>query len=151
MGKAEGQGKVQKGYRCLKEIDWSQADESSFEEEIISNDEGKVGGEEGQDIGQDHLCSALPSLRRRVGVMRGVGKSRPRWGNLGCAGVGWQTVGSAPEENRFTVSRRARRVYYGAVSEIEKEIPAKAVSRSLGVKSRSQFPRSFASGCSPRH
>lgn len=46
MGKAEGRGKVQKGYRCLQEIHWSQADECSFEEEIIGDDEGEVGGEE---------------------------------------------------------------------------------------------------------
>src|SRR5258708_17175798 len=33
-----------------------------------------------------------------------------------------QTVGSAPDENRSTVCDRARRVYYGAVFEIKKEI-----------------------------
>src|ERR1019366_5726882 len=44
VGKAEGQGKVQKGYRCLQEIHWSQADECSYAEEIVGDDEGTVGG-----------------------------------------------------------------------------------------------------------
>jgi hypothetical protein len=50
VGKAEGQGKVQKGYLCLQEIHWSQADESSFEEEIVGDDEGTVGGEKEGDL-----------------------------------------------------------------------------------------------------
>jgi hypothetical protein len=44
VGKAEGQGKVQKGYRCLQETCWSQADECSYAEEIVGIDEGAVGG-----------------------------------------------------------------------------------------------------------
>ncbi len=36
-----------------------------------------------------------------------------------------QTVGSAPDENRFTVCEQARRVYSGAVFEIKKEIAIK--------------------------
>jgi hypothetical protein len=43
-------------------------------------------------------------------------------GNLGLCCYGWQTVGSAPDENHFTVPR-TRRVYDGAVFEAKKEIP----------------------------
>jgi hypothetical protein len=34
------------------------------------------------------------------------------------------TIGSFSDEDRFTVSQTARRVYYGAVFEAKKEIPA---------------------------
>jgi hypothetical protein len=40
--------------------------------------------------------------------------------------IGWQTVGSAPEENRFTMCRTRRGVYHSAVFEIKKEIPVRA-------------------------
>ena len=46
-----------------------------------------------------------------------------KWGNFGLWWCGWQTVGSAPDENRFTVFEQARRVYYGAVFKAKKEIP----------------------------
>src|ERR1039458_8803849 len=59
---------------------------------------------------------------QRVGGMRGVAKAGHKCGNLGLCWCGWQTVGSAPDENRFTVPR-TRRVYYGAVFEAKKEIP----------------------------
>jgi len=37
---------------------------------------------------------------------------------------GWQTVGSAADENRFTVCEEPRRVCYGAVFKGKKEILA---------------------------
>src|ERR1019366_9670975 len=58
----------------------------------------------------------------RVGGRRGVAKVGHKLGNLGLCWCGWQAVGSAPDENRFTVLR-TRRVYYGAVFEAKKEIP----------------------------
>src|ERR1035441_1616030 len=59
---------------------------------------------------------------QRVGGRRGVAKVGHKWGNLGLCWCGWQTVGSVPDENRFTLPR-TRRVYYGAVFEAKKEIP----------------------------
>jgi hypothetical protein len=46
VGKAEGQAWGQKGYACLQEIRCSEADECSHAKEIVSDDEGTVGGEE---------------------------------------------------------------------------------------------------------
>jgi hypothetical protein len=37
---------AEEGYTCLQEIHCSEADECSSAEEIVSDDEGKVGGEE---------------------------------------------------------------------------------------------------------
>src|ERR1035441_8091986 len=59
---------------------------------------------------------------QRVGGRRGVAKVGHKWGNLGLCWCGWQTVGSVPDENRFTLPR-TRRVYYGSVLEAKKEIP----------------------------
>jgi hypothetical protein len=42
---------------------------------------------------------------QRVGVRRGVAKVGHKWDNFGLCWCGWQTVGGAPDENRFTVSR----------------------------------------------
>jgi hypothetical protein len=50
VGKAERQIWAQKGYGRLQENHWSQADECSHAEEIVGNDEGTVGGAEGQGV-----------------------------------------------------------------------------------------------------
>jgi hypothetical protein len=67
---------------------------------------------------------AAESVYSGVGVRRGV--ARAGW-NLGNFGLGWaesQTVGSAPDENRFTVSRTGEdECTIGAVFEIKKGIP----------------------------
>ena len=55
---------------------------------------------------------------------RGVAKVGHKWGNFGLCWCGWQTVGGAPEENRFTVFEQARRVYYGALFKTKMEILA---------------------------
>jgi hypothetical protein len=44
---------------------------------------------------------------QRVEVSRGVAKVGHKWGNLALFWCGWQTVGSAPDENRFTVCEQA--------------------------------------------
>jgi hypothetical protein len=47
-------------------------------------------------------------------------------GNFGGARADLRPLGGAPDENCFTQCReQARRVYYGAVFEIKKEIPDK--------------------------
>jgi len=64
---------------------------------------------------------------QRVGVRRGVAEVGHKWGNFGLCWCGWQTVGSAPDENRLQYgNEQARRVYYGAVFEAKKEILAKS-------------------------
>jgi|BarGraIncu00222A_1022003.scaffolds.fasta_scaffold59179_2 hypothetical protein len=69
--------------------------------------------------------SAAESVYKLVGVRRGVAEVGDKWGNFGLYWCGWQIVGSAPDGRSFSrVSRRARRVYYGAVFEIKTEIPA---------------------------
>jgi len=65
-----------------------------------------------------------PNEYSGVGVRRGVAKVGHKWGNFGLCWCGWQTVGSAPEENRFTVFEQARRVYYGALFKAKMEILA---------------------------
>jgi|SRR5487761_553985 len=67
--------------------------------------------------------AAAESVYSGVGVRRGVAKVGPKWGNLGLWWCGSQTVGSAPDQNRYTVCEQARRVYYGAVFKAKKEIP----------------------------
>jgi hypothetical protein len=42
---------AEEGYRCFQEIHWSEADECSHAEEIVGDDEGAVGGAEGQGVG----------------------------------------------------------------------------------------------------
>src|ERR1019366_3699096 len=69
--------------------------------------------------------AAAESVYSGVGVRRGVVKVGHKWGNFVLCWCGWQTVGSAPDENRFTVREQARRVYYGAVFKAKKEILAK--------------------------
>jgi hypothetical protein len=93
--------------------------------------------------------SATESVYNLVGVRRGVAKVGHKGGNLGLCCCGWQTVGSAPDEKSFhgvvkgetgvlwcpfrdqkgnsglRCREQARRVYYGAVFEIKKEIPDK--------------------------
>ena len=69
--------------------------------------------------------AAAESVYSGVGVRRGVAKVGHKWGNFVLCWCGWQTVGSAPDENRFTVREQARRVYYGAVFKAKKEILAK--------------------------
>jgi hypothetical protein len=46
VGKAKEQVEAQEGCACLEEVHWSEADECSYAEEIVGDDEGKVGGEE---------------------------------------------------------------------------------------------------------
>jgi hypothetical protein len=46
---------------------------------------------------------------------------------------GWQTIGSAPDENRFTVCEQAKRVNYGAVFKAKKEIPAKSLRVTMFI------------------
>jgi hypothetical protein len=51
---------AEEGYTRLQENHWSQADECSYAEEIVGDDEGALGGAEGQGVGQGKLCvSAL--------------------------------------------------------------------------------------------
>jgi hypothetical protein len=45
VGKAERQIWAQKGYGRLQENHWSEADECSHAEEVVGDDESKVGGE----------------------------------------------------------------------------------------------------------
>jgi hypothetical protein len=51
-------------------------------------------------------------------------KEAARSGNSGSCWCRWQTVGNAPDENRFTMLRAGEMPYNGAVFEVEKEIPA---------------------------
>jgi len=44
-------------------------------------------------------------------------------GNFALRWCGWQTVGSAPDENCLTACEQPRRVYYGAVFKAKEEIP----------------------------
>jgi len=70
--------------------------------------------------------SVAESLYKLVGGRRGVAKVGHKWGNFELCWCGWQTVGSAPDEKSVSQCReQARRVYYGSVFEIKKEIPAK--------------------------
>jgi hypothetical protein len=66
--------------------------------------------------------AAAESVYSGVGVRRGVAKVSHKWGNFVLCWCGWQTVGSAPDENRFTVCEQARRLYYGTVFKAKKEI-----------------------------
>ena len=66
--------------------------------------------------------AAAESIYSGVGVRRDVAKVGHKWGNFVLCWCGWQTVGSALDENRFTVCEQARRVYYGAVFKAKKEI-----------------------------
>jgi hypothetical protein len=54
-------------------------------------------------------------------------------GNFVQCWCGWQTVGSASDENRFTVCEQARRVYYAAVFKAKKEILVKNISWLLEI------------------
>jgi len=49
--------------------------------------------------------AAVESVYSGIGVRGGVAKVGHKWGNFGLWWRGWQTVGSAPDENRVTVSR----------------------------------------------
>ena len=44
VGKPESQAGAQEGRAGREEVHWSEADECSHAEEIIGDDEGKVGG-----------------------------------------------------------------------------------------------------------
>ena len=46
------------------------------------------------------------------------------WPIWGCAGADGRPSEVLPMKNRFTVSRQEKHVYYGAVFETKKEIPA---------------------------
>jgi hypothetical protein len=50
VGQAKGEGYGKEGRASPEENDWSEADECSHAEEIVGNDEGKVGGEEEGDV-----------------------------------------------------------------------------------------------------
>jgi hypothetical protein len=64
VGKAESQIWIQKGYRCLQKVQWSEANESSDEEEIVGDDEGEVGGE--KEGGVDSVDLLSPWCLRRA-------------------------------------------------------------------------------------
>jgi hypothetical protein len=49
--------------------------------------------------------AAAESVYSGVGVRRGVAKVGHKWGKFVLCWCGWQTVGSAPDENRVSVSR----------------------------------------------
>jgi hypothetical protein len=66
--------------------------------------------------------AAAESVYSGVGGRRGIAKVGHKWGNFVLCWCGWQTVGGAPDENRFTVCEQARRLYYGAVFKAKKEI-----------------------------
>jgi hypothetical protein len=51
VGKAERQIWAPKGYGRLQENNGAQADECSYAEEIVGDDEGAVGRAEGQSVG----------------------------------------------------------------------------------------------------
>jgi hypothetical protein len=68
--------------------------------------------------------AAAESVKSGFWVGRCVGKVGHKWGNWGLSRRGWQTVGSAPEENLFTVCEQARRKYYGALFKAKMEILA---------------------------
>jgi hypothetical protein len=73
--------------------------------------------------------SAAESIHKLVGIRRGIAKVGHRWGNFGLCCCGWQAVGSAPgEKGLYGVSEQTTRVYYGAVSESNQEIPVKTTS-----------------------
>jgi hypothetical protein len=55
VGEAERQVSPQKGRIASQEIHWTPPDERSHAEEIIGDDEGKVGGEE-EGVGYRRLC-----------------------------------------------------------------------------------------------
>jgi hypothetical protein len=68
--------------------------------------------------------SVAESLYKLVGGRRGIAKVGHKWGNVGVCWCAWQTDGSAPDEKSVSQRRElARRVYYGAVVEVKKEIP----------------------------
>ena len=59
--------------------------------------------------------AAAESVYSGVGGRRGVAIVGHKWGNFVLCWCGWQTVGGAPDENRFTVCEQARRLYYESV------------------------------------
>ena len=67
-----------------------------------------------------------------VGVRRCVAKVGHKWGRFALCWCGWQTVGSASDEKSFSrCPERSRRVYYGAVFEVKKEIPMKMLRERI--------------------
>jgi hypothetical protein len=63
------------------------------------------------------------SVYNLVGIRRGVAKVGHKWSNFGCAAAAGRPSGVLPMKNRLRCREQARRVYYGAVFEIKKEIP----------------------------
>ena len=55
MGKAERQARAKEGCTWLEKVHWSEADECSYAEEIVDDDEGKVGGENEESVTDECL------------------------------------------------------------------------------------------------
>jgi len=78
--------------------------------------------------------AAAESVYSGVGVRSGIAKVGHKWGNFVLSWCGWQTVGSASYEDRFTVCEQARRVFDGAVFRAKKEIPAEPQVQDYAVR-----------------
>jgi hypothetical protein len=63
LGKKERQVCADEGYTGLQENHWSEADECSHAEEVVGNDESKVGGE--KEGGVDSVDLLSPWCLRR--------------------------------------------------------------------------------------
>jgi hypothetical protein len=76
--------------------------------------------------------SATESVYHLVRVRRGVAKVGHKWGKLWAVLLRMKIVGSAPNEKSFYgVAEQARRVYYGVVFEVKKEIPVETAGTIL--------------------
>jgi hypothetical protein len=91
------------------------------------------------------LC--LKVSYKLVAGRRGVEKIGHKWDNFGLCWCGWQTVGSASDEELVLQCReQARQVHYAAVFDAKKEIPADVVRGHDGNSASSAKPDSERNG-----